>query len=401
MATSVLRATGSYRGPALRHVVILVLGLGLAWFAGRSIYQSLQAQRDFERAEHPDGSTADAGAHHRVARRVELVYRDENGQLRRVLADAAHYSRFLREAVADVEGRRSDLSASAGSRLRARSRAVFAGMRGRVDAFSEWYHAYGTGYRLAAVAAESFTRHALSPEVMPLGDAVTYDVQRYVERHYRERVLRPELTAPALRSAYLDTLEELHLGFLATLARFDDEVQSFAARHGALVDTRQVVAGARLRLDWDSQVRKLAAAGALEPSPGAVRGAALAATGAYVGRALGRAGGSLASAGAARALSARLATPLVARTGGAAAGAGAGAVGGPLGVAAGGAAGLGIDYLASRAVAASTRTEFEADVRASLDAQEREWERLMAASLEDAVDVWFEDLIQLLAAGEE
>jgi hypothetical protein len=100
----------------------------------------------------------------------------------------------------------------------------------------------------------------------------------------------------------------------------------------------------------------------------------------------------------ARSVGARLAAPYLGRVAATATGAAIGGVSGPAGAILGAAAGLGGDYLLNEAVEFVKRDGFEAEVLATLQAQQRHWQAIMVPSLEGAIDTWFGDIIQLLAS---
>ncbi len=75
-------------------------------------------------------------------------------------------------------------------------------------------------------------------------------------------------------------------------------------------------------------------------------------------------------------------------------------MGGPVGFAVGGAVGLGVDYLVNEGVELSGRDELEVALHDGVAGTRVELEGVMAGSLTQAVQVWFDDSIQLLAAYE-
>ena len=66
----------------------------------------------------------------------------------------------------------------------------------------------------------------------------------------------------------------------------------------------------------------------------------------------------------------------------------------------GGATGLGLDYAINEGIEYAERDSLEAGVIEALEIQQRQWQQTMQSSLSEAVDVWFDDLAELLAAYE-
>jgi hypothetical protein len=385
----------------LAGALLVTLAIGL----GRSVWDSARDRLEWLLPVHRDGSAADPGVRRSTRPLAMLVYRTTDGHEVRTLVDEDRLGAFVAGQVRGLEVRRAALRAEARERLGHATAPVFHGMDGRAPAFVDWYLAWGTGYELLGVAAVSLASHALSPGVMGLQDAIGLDLERHIEGRYRELVLRPEQSDPALRQAYEDTLVTLHGRVLALVAEMDADFQGFLARESAILDAREATSHTRLTLDWEAQTKKLSgpdgAAVLLDPS----RGLGLMAGGALAGKAVGGAAGRAVAQGlAARTaapatvrLGSRLASPVVTRMLTATAGASAGAAGGPVGLALGGAIGLGADYLVNMATGHLQRTEVEDTVRATLSAHQQAWDRMLADSLVEGVDAWLDDVSAFLA----
>lgn len=390
----------------IKQAIMGVTLIMVALFLGRNLLDSLVARLDQQRAVHTDQTAVSAGVQAQVKPKVLLVYRNKHGRRVRVVADEGQFSSFVRAQAAQLEKARATLGASAAEKLGARTVPVFSAMQQRVDSFADWYFAWSTTYDLAAKAIISSVSNAFRPGVMGVGEAVGYDLERYIERHYRDMVLRPEQSDAALIQGYRETLADLYQDFFSSLAAFEEAFQDFVATNttylAAPVDTQAV----RLVLDWDSQVKKLSVAGYEHGFTRPLLGAALVTGVALAGRTGAAAGGKAfaqaafgrSAAVGARSVGARLAAPYLGRVAATATGATIGAVSGPAGAIMGAAAGLGGDYLLNEAVEFVKRDGFEAEVLATLQAQERNWQATMLPSLEGAVDIWFDDMIQLLAS---
>ena len=399
------RRQATRRGVGVRRTLTLLLLSTVILFLGRTIWDSVIDRLEARRDVHADGSSAESGV--RAERRplASVRYRTLDGREVCALVDAGRLDAFVRERIGLVEAARGPLRVEAGKGVEEATGPTFAAMADRVDGFLDWYLSWGTGYELLYVGTLSAASHALAPRVTDLREAVTLDLERHVERRYRDQVLQPEAADPALREAYAAVLAAAHERVLGLVAELDRSFQEYLARASELLDAEHVPAQASLTLDWAGRVRRLTlpdlGASLIDP----VRGAGLAAGGALAGAGVGRAAGQAlgeglaaraASPGGAR-LGARLAGPVAGRVITGVAGASAGAAGGPLGAALGGALGLGVDYAIASASASLQRPEVEAAVRASLAAHRDEWVGLMRASLDQAVDTWVDDLQAHLA----
>ncbi len=384
-----------------------ILGMAIVtvlFLLGRSIVDSLMARLDYQRAVHADRTAVSAGVQAQVKPEVLLVYRNKDGRRTRVLADEERFSSFVRQQVAELENARTALRARAAPRLHSNAAPVFAAMQRRVDTFGDWYFAWGTSYDLVAKALMSTASNAVRPGVMGVAEAVEYDLERYIERQYRDIVLQPEHSDVALEQSYKDTLSGLYEGFVSSMEAFDQAFQNFVLRNTDYstdpLDTQRV----RLAFDWDNQAKKLSVAGYEQGFARPVIGVTLISGTALAGRAGGAAAGKVieqatmgrSSAAAVGGMGARLATPYLGRLAAAATGATIGAVSGPAGAILGAVAGLGCDYALNEAVEFVQRAGFEAEVLSTLKAHEHHWQVTMLSSLEGAVDIWFGDVTQLL-----
>ena len=370
----------------------LALAVILTLLFGPGILGSILDRWDYARSVHQDRSTAKHGVRPQV----------------RALANADALSEFVRREHQRVERARLDTHTRVRAALQARAAPVFASMVERVPAFADWYYAWPTSYRLTGKAMYSAAANVIKPSVMRLDDAVAYDLERYVEKHYHDIVMRPELSDPLLQWAYMHALETGHGGFQFALNGFDDRFQQFVATQTTYLDGTTDLDGVSVVLDWDHQTKKLSISGVERGSLEVARAVTLTAGGAMVGRRVGAALGtkfaqsisSRAAATSARGVLMRLAGPYVARGLGTAAATAVGASGGPMGAVVGGATGLGLDYAINEGVEYAERDALEAGVTAALALQQRQWQQTMETSLTEAVDVWFDDMAELLAAHE-
>jgi len=376
--------------------VSVFLALWLAVFFGRNLLDTWLARSDFRRAVHPDRSVAENAVRSQVRSRVALVYRDQDGRRVRVLADQEAFSRFVQTSVGRLEAARMVMQGGLSRRVDRVLAPTFGDLHGRVGEFAEWYFAWGTSYRLMARAAGAAANNFLGPSAMDVSDAVGYELSQYLQARYQAIVLRPELTDPRLQQDYLRTLARLHGEYLHVMAELDWAFQAFVAAHTTHLEEPLDAREVGLTVDWDSHRHKLSIAGYERGGMESARGVGLAAAGALIGRTVVAAPAGKAAGAATRGLMARLAAPYAGRLATTAGGAGVGAFGGPVGAVIGGAAGLGIDYLVNEGVELVQRDEFEMALHEGLDVTRQQLQGVMERSLSQAVQVWFDDTLQLL-----
>jgi hypothetical protein len=395
------------RAPKLL-LALVALAVILAVLFVPGILGSILDRWDYARSVHQDRSSAENGVRPQLERRALVVVRDADGNTVRALANADALTDFVRRELKRAEIARRDTHTRVRAALEARAAPVFTSMRDRVPAFANWYYAWPTSYRLTGKAMYSAAANVMKPSVMRLDDAVAHDLERYVEKRYRDIVMRPELSDPMLQWAFVYALEMGQSGFQFALNGFDTRFQYFVSTQTTYLDGTANLDEVSVALDWDHQTKKLTISGVERGALEVARSVTLAAGGALVGKRVGAAVGAKiaqgisgrATATAARGVAVRLAGPYVARGLGTAAATAVGASGGPMGAMVGGATGLGLDYVINEGIEYAERDSLEAGVTEALGIQQRQWQQTMQSSLSEAVDVWFDDLVELLAAYE-
>lgn len=393
------------RAPKLL-LALLALAVILAVLFGPGILGSILDRWDYARSVHHDRSSVEHGIRPQLDRRALIVLRDADGNPVRALANADALAEFVRRELGRAKSARRDTHTRVRAALAARAAPVFTSMRDRVPAFADWYYAWPTSYRLTGKAMYSAAANVIKPSVMRLDDAVAYDLERYVEKRYRDIVMRPEVSDPLLQWAYVHALETGHGGFQLALNSFDNRFQHFVATQTTYLDGMPNLDDVSMVLDWDHQTKKLSISGVERGTLEVARAVTLTAGGALIGKRVGAAVGAKlaqgisarATATAARGVAVRLAGPYVARGLGTVAATTVGASGGPMGAVVGGATGLGLDYAINEGIEYAERDTLETGVAEALELQQRQWQQTMLSSLDEAVDVWFDDLAELLAA---
>jgi len=386
-------------------LALVAVAVILAVLFGPGILGGILDRWDHGRSVHPDRSAAEHGIRAQRERQALIVVQDADGNSVRALANAGALSDFVRREHQRVERARRDTHVRVRAALEARAAPIFANMRERVPAFADWYYAWPTSYRLTGKAIYSAAANAIKPSVMGLDDAIAHDLERYVEKRYRDIVMRPELSDPLLQWAYLHALETGYGGFQFALNGFDDRFKHFVATQTTYLDGAPNLDDVSVVFDWNQQTKKLSISGVERGSLEMARAVTLTAGGALLGKRVGAAIGAnlaqgISARAAARGVAVRLAGPYVARGLGTVAASAVGASGGPMGAVVGGAAGLGLDYAINEGVEYAERDALETGVGAALALQQRQWQQTMQSSLSEAVDIWFDDMAELLASHE-
>lgn len=322
--------------------------------------------------------------------------------------DAAEFASFVAKQRAALDAAKERARADASEALRRELRAALDGAYDRVPAFSSWYFAYRTTYKLLGIAASSAARRAVSFRTeKSLSEAVAEDVQVHVRRKYEAIVLRPAHTDPLVHRAFVRALRSAREGCLSAVDELESSVAAFLSERATALSSPPRPDDVIVDVDWAAQLQKVEHVPTVyEKSPATT--VALIGAGAAAGKV---AGSAAATGGAAKAVAAKLAAPFATKAAGAtlgkaaAAGATAGAVVGPVGaaagVAAGAAIGLGIDMTVNAGVTLMQRPALEQDVRDSLDATVLEWEERLLPELERVQGIWFDQAAALIFVNDD
>jgi len=385
------------------------LSIWLLIFVGHSFVDSIFDRIERDKAVHQDDSLISSGIKSQVKNKIALVYKNEAGELTRVIADRESLSSFAMKQLKILEEKRIEVRASIQNSIENDNKKSFQALDRRITDYADWYFGYTTTYKICGVAVSSALSHSLETSTMPLLDAVALDVEEYLEKHFEKIVLKPEISDPVFQQNYNKNLKYAHGQFLSVIADFNSDFQRYVAEntsHLESLDHDQIT----VEIDWASQFHKVSMAGYEKGAGGAVVGVGLTVVGAAAGKAIGGsigkvlAGKALASA-AGKSLTAKLAAPFaskaVAVTGSAAAGGTAGTVWGPVGTLVGAGAGVLADYLLNEGVELLSRDTFERDTRIAIASFKNELNKHEIRSLHTAVDIWFNDVINLLADFEE
>lgn len=275
----------------------------------------------------------------------------------------------------------------------------------RIPAYADWYFAYSTTYKILWVATKSATTHSFEARALPLADDVSLDVEKYLEEHYEEIILKPEISDPLFQENYRENLEYAHTEYLKVIANLNTDFQKYISQstnHLDELSEKQI----NMEIDWSRQFNKVSMAGYEKGGIGAAVGAGLTVGGALTGKAVGGAMGKafaskMLASSAGKTLIAKLSAPFASKAitvlGSAAAGGATGtAVGGPVGTVTGAGVGVLVYYAINEGIETINRDQFEEDTRQAIESFEKDHNKKESREIQRSVDVWFNDTINLL-----
>ena len=228
-------------------------------------------------------------------------------------------------------------------------------------------------------------------------EAIDADVREYFLKNYKDQVLKPELRDQTITKGVEQAARHAHDSYRRVIANGDMRLQLFLAKHTShMEDVPPATPMTSIKLDWDAQKWKAPTYLMQDRAFAGIAGVGAAAAGGTVGAlALGPVINKVLAQSFGQ-LSRRVATSLGTRLAFAQQGAVAGTVVQPMGgqvvgAAIGVAIGAAVDYLSNEANEAINRESFVAANEQALDATIETWKSGLEASLDTAIDKWFDD----------
>ncbi|MEZ5827431.1 MAG: hypothetical protein R3D01_03195 [Hyphomicrobiales bacterium] len=326
------------------------------------------------------------------------MVKDVDGSLHKVIASKSEADKFVNDTILMLDDERARIKEAAHQDL---DRAFALAFRDRdevIDSYADWFFAWKRSYVvLKETISSAITRALETGKYESMSEAIEADVQDYFMRNYTEQVLKPELRDDVITKGVEQAARHAHDSYRRVIANSDMRLQLFLAQHTShMEDIPASAAMTNVKLDWDAQKWKAPTYLMEDRAFDGIVGVGTAAAGGTVGAlALGPAINGILARSFGQ-MSSRVATSLGARLAYAEGGAVAGTVVQPMGGQVIGAAigiliGTAVDYLANEANEAINRESFVAANNEALDATIVTWKSKLEASIDTAIDKWFDD----------
>lgn len=363
--------------------------IGLFLFSSDGFWRSGSSSSVDTAPVHPD-QTVVKDLVHQVPQTVTLIYQNQQGDLVKVPVHAERYSQWVRQQMKTLEVSRQQLRQKVQADFTQGLDDLFQPVKEHIPHFADWYFSYGTSYQLGLESITSAISHLCADN---LKETVTADIEKLIQTQYQYLVLKPELTDPLIQQLYQHTLAQAHHTYLRTLAAMEEDFQVFVSEHTTYLSDSLAVP--ELHLDWVAQVHKPRVAPDAS-TLSAVRGMTLTTLGAMAGKGIGLQVGTL--------LASRLALPFAERAvtavGSSVVSAGTASIAGPIGATAGllvgATVGIALDLAVHFSVELLERAAFEMTVQEAITSTQVQWQTKLLTALLHAVDVQFEDNLELL-----
>jgi hypothetical protein len=380
--------------------VALVLSAYALLSLGTTFWRSYQRQLDHSAAVHADNSVLDIlfGASGLPADPVDLVVKDVDGTLHKVVASKSETDKFVNDTILMLDDERARIKQAAHEDLDRAFAAAFQDREQSIASYADWFFEWKRSYVVLKESLSSAVTHFFQAgEYQSLNEAIEADVKDYFLQNYKEQVLKPELRDQVISQGVEQAVRHAHDSYRRVIANGDMRLQLFMVKHTShLEDIPASTPLTNVKLDWDAQKWKAPVYLMEDRAFDGVAGIWAAAVGGTVGAlALGPAlDGVLAQSFGQ--ISRRFVTSLGTRLAFAEQGAVAGTVVQPMGgqvigAAIGAAIGVIADYLGNAANEAFNRDEFVAANNQALDATVATWRTKLSANIDTAIDKWFDD----------
>lgn len=389
---------GAFLRPVGWGVAFLLCAYGLVSL-GSTFWRSYQRHQDYTVAAHEDGSIFDIFFESSLPKdAVDLVVKDVDGTLRRVVASGAETDAFVNETILMLDEERDRIKEQARADIDRLFDYAFADRQQVVEAYADWFFEWKRSYVvLKETMASAATRFAQTGEYESLNEAVERDLKDYFMRHYREQVLKPEVRDRNITRDLESAARRAHENYRRVIANGDMRLQLFLTRNTRHMEKLPADENlTKIKLDWDAQKWKAPLYLMEDRAFDGIAGVGYAAAGGTVGA---LALGPVMNRVMARSfglLSRRFVTAFGARLALAQQGAAAGTLVEPgggtvVGAVTGILIGTAADYFINEADKHFNRDKFIAANQEALDATVDAWSSKVKANVEAAIDHWFDD----------
>ena len=390
-------------GMLLRPIGIAI-GIVLCVYAivslGTTFYRSYQRHLDHTAPVHADNSVLDIffGDKSLPPDAVDLVIKDVDGSLHKVLASRSEADKFVNETILMLDEERARIKQAAHEDIDRSFALAFQDRQAAISSYADWFFEWKRSYVvLKETISSAITRFFEAGKYESLNEAIEVDVKDYFLKNYNDQVLKPELRDETITKGVEQAVRHAHDSYRRVIANGDMRLQLFLAKHTShLEDIPSATPMTEVKLDWDAQKWKAPVYLMEDRAFDGIAGVGAAAAGGTVGAlALGPAINTVIAQSFGQ-LSRRVATSLGTRLAFAQQGAIAGTVVQPMGgqvvgAAIGVAIGAAVDYLSNAANEAFNRESFVAANEEALDATIATWKSGLEANIDTAVDKWFDD----------
>ena len=163
----------------------------LATNYGRSYWRHVEHTA----ATHPDKSAFEIFIESTIPREtVDLVIRDIDGKVRKVVAGRTETDRFVNATIVMLDKERDRIKQAASDDIDELFVNAFDDREAAVEAYADWFFEWKRSYIVLKETLTSAANRSIEAgKYETLSEAVEHDVKDYFIRHYQAQVLKPDL----------------------------------------------------------------------------------------------------------------------------------------------------------------------------------------------------------------
>jgi hypothetical protein len=389
---------GAFLRPVGISIALLLAAYGLTSL-GTTFWRSWQRHQDYSVAAHRDQSIFEIFVKSTLPEdAVDLVVRDVDGKLRRVVAGKEKTDTFVNETILMLDDERDRIKQAAEADIDRLFENAFSDKDQVLEAYADWFFEWKRSYIvLKETLTSAAARFVQTGEYESLSEAVERDLKDYFMRHYKLQVLKPEVRDQKITQGLETLVRRGHENYRRVIANGDMRLQLFLAkhtRHLSDIPADEKLTG--VKLDWDAQKWKAPVYLMEDRAFDGIAGLGVAAgsgtagalvLGPVINRVMARTFGMLS-----RRFVTAFGTRLALAEQGAVAGTIVEPAGGQIvGAIAGVLIGVAADYFINEAQEEFNRDKFIAANREALDATVDAWKMKLTGNVDAAIDRWFDD----------
>ena len=186
-------------GALLRPVgisIALILSAYALVSLGTTFYRSYYRHLDHTAPVHADKSAFDIffGDKSLPPDAVDLVIRDVDGSLRKVVASKSEADKFVNETILMLEDERARIKQMAREDLDRSFALAFQDREQAISAYADWYFEWKRSYVvLKETVVSAINRFFEAGKYESVNEAIEADIKDYFLTNYKDQVLKPEL----------------------------------------------------------------------------------------------------------------------------------------------------------------------------------------------------------------
>lgn len=215
-------------------------------------------QRSQHRASvHPDRTALNTHQLRAFTTPKELVYRDVNGSLHRILVDGTELTRFVNDTLIYLDTERDKIKVETQRQVDELLKTAFSDGQACIARYADWYFQWGRSLSFLKESLVGGMQGLSFSNIQTVSESAQNALESYLIRNYEQYVLKPELRNPIIEVGVSQILARAHTRYLETLATIDDRVQLFLGQYTRHLEVIDPLKKLDLSVDWDAQKWKV------------------------------------------------------------------------------------------------------------------------------------------------